>query len=96
MRKFINISALLFFIFLVCDAFDVPYYVLTFLLVGEIPGTNTTLSPTTMLAIMSAASGMIIFELLARRIGVIYRTRQYMVEFLKRSERLPRRRFGRA
>ncbi len=95
MRKTINILSLLFLIWLVLDTFNVPSVLLNFLLVGQIPGASTTLSPSMMLAIMTATGGIIIFEMLARRIEVIWRIRQYVTKFIDRRERLPHRRYSR-
>ncbi len=95
MRKTINIIALVFFTWLVLDTLNVPGAVLNFLLVGELPGTTVSLSPSLMLAIMTTAIGTIVFELMARRIEVVWRIRRYMINLIDRRERLPRRRFGR-
>jgi|GEM_PF-2028701 len=95
MRKAINYSALLFFVWLVLDALNVPSALLNFLLVGELPGTTTTLSPTLMLALTTAATGLIVFELAARRIEIVWRIRQQFIHVMTRRQRLPRRRFSR-
>ena len=95
MRKAINISALLFFVWLVLDAFDILSLLINFLLVGALPGSSVSVSPSIMLAIMATLAGIIIFELLARRFGVLRQLR-YRITHLDRYERLPKRRFGRA
>jgi hypothetical protein len=95
MRKIINSIALIFFIWLVLDTLNVPGAVLNFLLVGELPGTTVSLSPSLMLAIMTTVIGMIVFELMARRIEVVWHIRRYMINLIARRERLPRRRFSR-
>jgi hypothetical protein len=95
MRKAINISALLFFVWLVLDTLNAPSALLNFLLVGELPGTTTALSPTLMLALMTAATGLIVFELAARRIEIVWRIRQQFIQVMTRRQRLPRRRFSR-
>lgn len=95
MRKIINISALIFFIWLVLDTLSIPSAFLNFILLGEVPGTQKSLSPTMMLAIMTTASGIIIFEMLARKFIVVRTTRQYLLSFISKRERLPQRRFGR-
>ncbi len=95
MRKTINICTLLFLGWLIIDAFHITDAVLNFLLVGVVPGTNTSLSPTMMLAIMTAISGIIIFELLARRVEIVHRIRQHFMKIVTKRERLPKRRFGR-
>ena len=95
MRKAINISAILFFVWLVLDAFRIPDAFLNFLLVGALPGTDTRLAPSTMLAIMTVIGGLIIFDLLVRKAGVVWRTRRLVASYINRRERLPSRRFGR-
>jgi hypothetical protein len=95
MRKTIPMTALLLFIWLLLDAFHILDILINFILVGEVPGMKTSLSPTVMLAIMAALSMVVVFELLARRIKVIWRIRQQLHKFIERRERLPRRRFSR-
>lgn len=95
MRKIINISALIFFIWLVLDTLQIPAILLNFILLGELPGTEKSLSPTMMLAIMTTVSGIIVFEMLARRFTVIKSTRQQFLSLMNKRERLPRRRFSR-
>lgn len=94
MRKAINISAFLFFIWLVLDTLNVPSILLNFLLVGELPGMHTSLPPIVMLVIISTVFGIVVFELLARRIEIARRTRQQLLNALRHSQ-LPRRRFHR-
>lgn len=96
MRKLINTSAFLFFIYLVLDAFKVFDNLLLFLLVGELPGTDTRLSPTTMLSLITVAIGIIVFEVSARHIESIRRIRKLFLTLLERKNRLPKRRFNRA
>ncbi len=96
MRKAINISAFLFFIWLILDAFNMPSALLNFLLVGELPGIQTNLPPVVMLAIISTAFGIIVFEMVVRRIEIIHRTRQQILSIASRRDRLPKRRFNRA
>lgn len=96
MRKLINISALIFFVWLLLDALNIPSMLLYFLLMGELPGTNVSLSPTIMLALMTIASAILLFEFSARRIEVVWRIRQSLIHMMARRERLPRRRFNRA
>lgn len=95
MRKAINISAFLFFIWLVLDTLSVPSVLLNFLLVGELPGTQISLPPVIMLAILSTIFGVIIFETLARHIEITHRTRKQLLSISRRSQ-LPKRRFNRA
>ncbi len=94
MRRAINISAFLFFIWLVLDALNMPSLLLNFLLVGELPGMQTSLPPITMLVIISTVFGIVIFELLARHIEIARRTRQQLLAALRHSQ-LPKRRFHR-
>lgn len=93
MKKAINISALLFFIWLLLDALDIPQNILMFLLMGELPGTRTSLPPTVMLSLMTAIIGIVSFELLARRVTIVRRIRQQAMGIMARREKLPRRRF---
>jgi hypothetical protein len=95
-RKTINIMALLLFIWLLLDAFNIPGALLNFLLVGQIPGTSIVLSPSQMLAILTVATGTIILEMLASRVGVFrYFKRRFSTAV--RQEELPaRRRLNRA
>lgn len=96
MRKLINMSALLFFIYLILDAFKVFDNLLMFLLVGELPGTEMRLSPTTMLSLITVIIGIIVFEISARHIESVRRIRKLFFNLLERKERLPKRRFNRA
>lgn len=95
MRKAINIIALLFFTWLVLDTLNLPSQLLYFLLVGELPGTNTSLPPTAMLSLMTLAIAIILFEFGARRIEGIRQIRGQVITMLTRRERLPKRRFNR-
>jgi hypothetical protein len=95
MHRTINTIALIFFVWLVLDTLHVPDIIVNFLLVGALPGTNITLSPTMMLAIVTTIGGIIVFELLARRFDVLLRFRQYFTGMIKKQERLPKHRFGR-
>lgn len=95
MRKIINISAFVVFVWLVLDALKVPDGFLYFLLVGELPGTAFRLSPNIMLALTTLSLGLIIFEFSARRIEIVRRIRQQAIAMMTRREQLPRRRFTR-
>ena len=95
MRKIINISAFVVFVWLVLDALKVPDSFLYFLLVGELPGTALRLSPNIMLALTTLSLGLIIFEFSARRIEIVRRIRQQAIAMMTRREQLPRRRFTR-
>ncbi|MDB5177054.1 MAG: hypothetical protein JWN75_722 [Candidatus Saccharibacteria bacterium] len=95
MRKTINILAFIFLFWVVLDTYNTPSILLNFLLVGQLPGMNATVSPSMMLAIMTAIGGVVVFEILARRIEVIWQIRQQLRKFIERRERLPRRRFSR-
>lgn len=63
MRRFINISALVVFVWLVLDAFRVPSAILDFLLVGAVPGVKQTIPADVMLVIFSIAAiaGVLVF-----------------------------------
>lgn len=68
MRKAINLSALIFFIWLVVNALNLPDIFLNFLLLGIVPGTDHSLSPSIMMTLVVATSGVIILMLLLRAI----------------------------
>jgi hypothetical protein len=95
MRKIINIIALLVIVWLVLDTFHISDAIVGFILIGAIPGSSTTLSPTMMLAIMTTIGGIIVFELMARRFDVLREIRYHFLNFTKKQDRLPKRRFGR-
>ncbi len=95
MRKIINTSALIFFVWLVLDAFQVPKLFMNFILVGELPGSNVPLSPNTMLIITTLFAGVIMFELAARHFGSLRTIRYYFTHLGAKRQHLPRRRFGR-
>jgi hypothetical protein len=90
MRKTINVIALLFFIWLVLDAFNIPDALLNFLLAGEIPGIKVVLPPTTMLAVFVTTALVLVFEALSRRVESLRRVRQAIFGFVARSHRAPR------
>lgn len=93
MRKIINTIALLYFIWLILDAFNVPVILIKFLLVGEVPGMRASLSPNLMLVLMTVTAGAIVFGLLTRHIKITWRIRHYIINLVARRERLPRKRF---
>ncbi len=95
MRKAINIFTLLFFIWLVLSAIDFPSILLSFLIIGAIPGTNASVSPTIMLVVTSLSGAYIIFEILSSRVITVRRIREHLVNLATRRERLPLRRFSR-
>jgi hypothetical protein len=94
-RKAINIITLLFFIWLVMDAFNILGVFLNFLLLGIIPGTTLTLSPAFMLGIMVGILIIILFEILARHFKSLQRVRQHIKRLAIRHAHLPGRRFSR-
>lgn len=95
MQKAINISALIFFIWLILNAVDAPSSLLYFLLMGELPGLNIRLSPTMMLALMTLSIFVILFGFAIHHIGAVRRAHQHFNSLLIRRERFPRRRFER-
>lgn len=95
MRKAINIFTLLFFIWLVLSAIDFPSMLLSFIVIGAIPGTNASVSPTIMLAISSLSGAYVVFEILSRRVTTVRRIREHLMNLATRRERLPIRRFSR-
>lgn len=95
MRKTINISALIFFIWLVIDALNIPHTLFYFLVAGAVPGTTITVSSTTMLVITCSLIGILVFEIIARHFGLIRTIKRQLKNTLTRRERLPNRRFTR-
>ncbi len=95
MRKTINILALVFFIWLVLDTLRIPDLLMNFLIVGAIPGSNITLSPNTMLVLVTLISGVILLELALRHLGGFRNIRYYITHLGAKRERLPKRRFSR-
>lgn len=91
MRKTINIAVFVVFIWLLLDVVHLPDLLLGFLLVGEVPGTNLVLSPTIMLALLTALTLIVIFEVLAHHIMPVKRLRQNILNTVAHFERSPRR-----
>ena len=89
MRKTINTVTLLFFIWLVVDALNLPGILLNFLLVGAIPGTAVTLSPNIMMTLVVIIALVSIYAGLARRYDSLRRLRHNLAHLLGR-------RYGRA
>lgn len=81
MHRTINIAALIYFIWLLLDAFNIPNVLLNFLLAGEIPGVKTALPPSAMMAILASIAVIILFEILARHLGAVQRIRQTIIGF---------------
>ena len=82
MRKAINISALVLLIWLIVDALHIPEALISFLLVGEIPGVKTNLSPTLMLAIMTTSTGLVLFEIASHRYSNVRQFRQQILSLI--------------
>ncbi|MDB5183498.1 MAG: hypothetical protein JWO07_179 [Candidatus Saccharibacteria bacterium] len=96
MQKTITISGLIFLTWIILDTFHVINSIMSFMLVGAIPGSNASVSPTMMLAIVTTLGGIVVFELLARRFNVIRRIRYHFLVLTRKQDRLPKHRFGRA
>ena len=96
MRRTINIITLLFFVWLVVDAINLPGILLNFLLVGAIPGTTVTLSPNIMLALLAVTTLGIVYAVLARRYESLRRLRHNLAHPLSWRNHLPNRRYGNA
>jgi hypothetical protein len=86
MRKIINITALGVFIWLLIDAFNVIEALITFLLVGEIPGTGLRLSPSVMLLIMTAGFFLVVFEIFSRRHAALRAWRKQLFATFSRAK----------
>lgn len=90
MRKAINRFTLVFFIWLVLDAFNVIDMFLEFLLAGAIPGTNIILPANFMLALLTTLTFIVIFEVLARHIQAFKHVRLYLLNIPGRMHLLSR------
>lgn len=80
-RKIINMSIIIISTWLIATVLHLPEMLLNFLLVGKVPGLNTYLSPTLMMAIMTATMGIIIFEIVARRYDSVRQWRRRLLPF---------------
>lgn len=76
MRKAINTVALIYFLWLVLDAFQVPSILLNFLITGELPIIKVILPAGIMLALMVTTATIIVLELLTRRIPTLRHMRR--------------------
>jgi len=81
MRKTINTLALIFFIWLVLDALNIPLMLLKFLIIGELPYSKIEVDPVMMLAILTAVATIVIFEVLARNVSSVRRFREQLLNF---------------
>lgn len=90
MRKTINTLALLYFIWLVLDAFNVFNILLNFLIAGEIPIVKIVLPPNLMLSLMAVTASVIVFETIARRFDLIRRVRSNAIGIITKRSRLSR------
>ncbi len=79
MRKLLNIATIILSIWLAVDVLHAPQMLLSFLLVGEVPGLNISLSPTLMMALLTVAMGVVIFEIAARRYNTIRHWRRRLL-----------------
>ena len=80
MRKFIITTVIFCLVFLAIDTVHISTLFINFLLLGEIPFTDTSLSPTMMLAIMTASAMIILLEILSYKITRIRQVRQKALE----------------
>lgn len=85
----------MFFIILIFNAFNLPEALMYFLIIGQVPGLQSSLSPEIMLAIVTLSSGIIIFELFARNIEILHHTKKYFRQLSSKQSRLPKKRFER-
>jgi hypothetical protein len=65
-----------------------------FVMVGAIPGTNTTLSPSTMLLIFSGLVALLLVRLTAMDIYYATTHRRIAKQIVERKKRMPKRRFS--
>ena len=87
MRKAINMAALLTFIWLVLDTLHIPDMLMNFLLAGQLPFSNLSLSPSLMLTLLVAVAGVVAIEMSIRRFTLARRARTLLVK----RERAPKR-----
>ena len=84
MRKTTNIITLLCIALLVLDILSVQNILLNFLLAGELPFVQIIVPPSLMLALMSFAGWVLIFELLSRKVTSIRRLRQTLLGIIRK------------
>jgi len=94
-RKLINWATLLYFIWLIIDAFGILSLLIDFIIVGAIPGTNTTIPAGMMLALIGVCAGLLLLEIASRHVTFIYRVRRHLMQLSGRRDSLPQRRFSR-
>lgn len=70
MRKAINTAALIVFIWLVIDAFQIHNFVLSVFLAGIIPGTNMTLHPFAHLALLATVTAIVMLEIFSENFRI--------------------------
>lgn len=95
MRSIINWAALLYFVWLVANAFSLPSAFIDFLIVGALPGTSINVPAGTMLTIFSILTGLFLLELASRHIAIIYQVRKHLSRLGNQRSHLPQRRFSR-
>lgn len=84
MRKTVNTVTLIYFIWLLLDALNIPGMLFNFLLIGEIPFMHISLPPTTMLAFFTASGFAVILEIMSHRVESVRRIRHNSVRLFNR------------
>ena len=84
MLKIIKIIVMIVLIWLGINALHITDVFIDFLLVGKIPGFETNLSPTLMLAIITTTAGAILFEFAAKKFMSIGKWRKQVLTIFYR------------
>lgn len=95
MRQIINISALIVFLCILAEAFNVPQALLNFILAGELPFTRTPVAPDVILACVISATIALVVSLLVGNLEIHARIQYYIDNITHKNDNLPKRRFGR-
>ena len=84
MLKIIKIIVMIVLIWLGINALHITDVFIDFLLVGKIPGLESNLSPTLMLAIITTTTGAILFEFTAKKFTPVSKWRKQVLQFIYR------------
>ena len=96
MHKTITIAIIIAISWIVLSSSHISDAFVNFIIIGAVPGSTATLSPTMMLAILTAFVGTLLFRMLVRRLHVLRKIRYHFTHLTAKQERLPKRRFKRA
>lgn len=93
-KKAVIISILVFVSVLILSESGVLNSLLVFLLIGAIPGTSVTISPTLMLTMAGAGLWVMIFHFTAGKFISSRQTKRLIKKHITRKQRMPKRRYG--